>query len=337
MTDDRIIHLGSYRHERYSVQRLVLAATETETSSEEAAASGLSRRRILCWHPHYWAAIPADRRAHNRVVCFFYHHAFEHLGDPQIIAGIVMTRRMLELLRQSHPEKPVRLAHVGGAEDAILHARRDHPTEKIRLLMAGDARAPMSDGSSPSGMPSSRKGPELILPIAERLDPNRYAWTFIGPGWELSAEALCERGWTVLCPGELPEPEHYAYFGEGDIYLMLSRQEGGPLTLLEAMGVGLWPIGTDTGLMPELVTHGENGHILPAYHGANAAAVADATADLIRSLDREVLLNAAPRVRKSVVRRTWTNFKAEIDAILTEVFDGDGPPDDVTSDQFRQK
>ena len=36
----------------------------------------------------------------------------------------------------------------------------------------------------PDGASSLRKGPELLLSIADRLDAAHYAFVFIGPDWQ---------------------------------------------------------------------------------------------------------------------------------------------------------
>jgi glycosyltransferase involved in cell wall biosynthesis len=177
---------------------------------------------------------------------------------------------------------------------------------------------------------TSRKGEELILPIAARLDPGRFAWVFSGKGWEAHVSALRERGWTVIWPGSLEDPLHFAVFGEGDVYLLLSRLEGAPLPLLETMGLGLWPVATPVGIAPEILSDGDNGHLLPAFDGGNVAAVAEAVASHLRELDREALQARRERVRRSVAHRTWPRFRAQIEAILDKVCDSpvglEGPP-----------
>jgi glycosyltransferase involved in cell wall biosynthesis len=317
-----VIHLGSYAHERYSVQREVLAVTDHETSSEEAARAGVCNTRVMCWHYDFWGAIPPERKSGSRVTCFFHHHLLHGFDDPQVVAGVCMNQHMFEVLRQRQPQKRLWIARVGGVESARPYARRSEETDKIRLLLVGNPRAPLTVENQ-AGNPTvrNRKGPELLRAIADRLDRGRYAWILIGPNWTTFAEELTDDGWTVVCPGYLPDPEHYTYFGEGDIYLMLSQIEGGPLPLLEAMGVGIWPICTATGLAPELIQPGENGQILPAFDGQNGDDIAAAAAQAIMELEPTQLKDAARRVRESVADRTWANFKIEMDAILRESFD----------------
>jgi glycosyltransferase involved in cell wall biosynthesis len=318
-----ILHLGSWDHERWSIQREVFAFTDHEVSHREASAMELAGRNVVTWCPGYWLKLPESSRRGSRAVCFFHHTEQFVLRDPDIVAGICMNRGMQQELQTLCPEKPVFLANVGGVEAACAQARREHPTGKIRLILTGAASAQLSEEEMrawPGVSSSLRKSPELLLRIAERLDPARYAFVFVGRDWESYAAELRERGWTVINPGLVEDPLHYQYFGEGDIYLMLARLEGGPLPLLETMGLGIWPICTPVGMAPDIIRHGENGFLVTAYDGWNAEQVADETAGLIRRLDRPTLRQAVAPIANSVADRTWANFGREIHRILGQVF-----------------
>ena len=324
MGDSRsVVHLGSRDHERWSIQQLVLAVTPIESSQREVVVMGLAGRNVMCWSPGYWRELPESCRSGSRTVCFFYHNEQNLFSNPEFVAGICMNRTMRSELLRSCPGKPVHIARVGGVDDARDHARRRHPTEKIRLLITGMADAPLiydHERGRPDDTYPRRKSPELLLPIADRLDPDRYAWVFIGQGWQPYVDALTERGWTVIHPGLVDAPGHYRYFGEGDIYLMLSRLEGGPLPLLETMGLGIWPVCAPTGLAPDIVQSGCNGHLTHSYDGSNVREIADEVASLILTLDRERLQVAAPTIRATVAGRTWSQFKNDVDRILARVF-----------------
>lgn len=62
---------------------------------------------------------------------------------------------------------------------------------------------------------------------------------------------------------KLPREEYMSYMKSGDIYLFPSREEGCPMSLLEAMSYGLIPIASDgIGAMNAIIQHGKNGYIL---------------------------------------------------------------------------
>jgi len=316
-----IIHLGSRAHEQWSVQKLVSAVVSSETSVEEAVSAGLERRQVMCWHYEYWRAVPDSRKTANRVLCFFYHHAFDGIDDPQVIAGVCMNAAVANILRKRRPDKPIYLVDVGGSEDAIPYARRRHWFPGTRLLICGNAHARLRMNHGQGSLTNrSRKGTELVVPLATCLDPRCYGWLFLGVGWDSYVEELERLGFVVIHPGPLESPNHYEYFGEGDIYLMLSQLEGGPLTLLEAMGVGIWPICTSTGIAVDILSHVPYGNLVGVYTGSNAANVVANVAQCIHSVDRDARQRSKPQIQASVADRTWARFGSQMRGILECTF-----------------
>lgn len=70
----------------------------------------------------------------------------------------------------------------------------------------------------------------------------------------------------VIITGYLSEREAIArYLQICDVFLLPSVWEGMPNALLEAMSCGGCAIASDAGGIPEIITHGENGFILPRH------------------------------------------------------------------------
>ncbi len=73
-----------------------------------------------------------------------------------------------------------------------------------------------------------------------------------------------ENAQRVIVTGHLPHPEKVAsYLRLCDVYLQPSLWEGMPNALLEAMACGCCCIASDAGGIPEIISHGENGFLLP--------------------------------------------------------------------------
>jgi glycosyltransferase involved in cell wall biosynthesis len=53
------------------------------------------------------------------------------------------------------------------------------------------------------------------------------------------------------------------FYSNGHIYLNFSSSEGTPMPLLEAMACGRPVITTNVGISEEVVSHGENGWVIP--------------------------------------------------------------------------
>ena len=52
------------------------------------------------------------------------------------------------------------------------------------------------------------------------------------------------------------------FYNDHDLFLVGSMHEASPLTLIEAMACGCFPVCTDVGIVPELITHKKNGFIV---------------------------------------------------------------------------
>jgi glycosyltransferase involved in cell wall biosynthesis len=85
-------------------------------------------------------------------------------------------------------------------------------------------------------------------------------------------------------------PDPPAVLAGADLFVLTSRHEGLPISLLEAMALGVPPVVTAVGGIPEVVTHDQDGLLLPA---GDPEAVADALQGLADDPQRRAALGAA--------------------------------------------
>jgi glycosyltransferase involved in cell wall biosynthesis len=98
------------------------------------------------------------------------------------------------------------------------------------------------------------------------------------------------------------EYENYChYYNMMDIFLSISKLEGGPVPLIEAMFCGVFPIVTKTGFAPDLINE-RNGILLPI----------DSKRDDILKTIYSAKLISREEVRMSVDKLTWSNFGKKI-------------------------
>lgn len=130
-----------------------------------------------------------------------------------------------------------------------------------------------------------RKGPELFASIAEEAAARWSDVTvlLVGGGWETLVERLRARGVDVrhVVPGSSEETA--ALYPAMDVFLCTASEEGGPVTILEAMACGVPVITTDVGHVPEVIRDGETGFVVQERE---AGAFIDRIAELRSSRTR---------------------------------------------------
>jgi glycosyltransferase involved in cell wall biosynthesis len=99
-----------------------------------------------------------------------------------------------------------------------------------------------------------------------------------------------------------------------DIFVLASDHEGGPLAVLEAMAAGLPVVSTSVGLVPDAISEGVNGHIVPIGSREELAA---AIIDLARDPDLRRRMGAAggERVDRFDVTRSLRELEGRYRAL----------------------
>jgi glycosyltransferase involved in cell wall biosynthesis len=135
-----------------------------------------------------------------------------------------------------------------------------------------------------------------LVHACARLEPGLARLTVVGDGPDRGAveSAIAETGLEgVRMLGERDDvPDLLA---ASDVFVLSSLSEGLPMSVLEAMAAGLPLVLTRVGGMPELVTEGENGRLVPARDPASLAAAIDG---LVR--DAELRRSFGTRSRERV-------------------------------------
>lgn len=142
-----------------------------------------------------------------------------------------------------------------------------------------------------------REGPLAIGWAGNAADPCKGLQDIILP----AAQGLFE---PQIAPGNLSFEEMCRFYAKLDILCVASTYEGEPLTLLEAMAAGCFPVCTDVGIAPELIRNGENGLIVPRTPEAfrNAFQWCMEHKDKVRAAGRQ-------NSRDIQKARSWTQLK----------------------------
>lgn len=134
-----------------------------------------------------------------------------------------------------------------------------------------------------TGTVSYRKGQRIIIMAISKLPEDlrkQISVDFIGDGAEkqMLENLSADLGMTdqVHFLGNKPNKDVYKYLAENNVYVLMSKNEGLPISIIEAMRVGLPIISTRVSGIPELVEDGYNGFLLNPD--------VDELADLLRRL-----------------------------------------------------
>jgi glycosyltransferase involved in cell wall biosynthesis len=121
----------------------------------------------------------------------------------------------------------------------------------------------------------------------------------------------------VLEPPVVRASELAAAYAWADVVVLLSRYEGLPLTVLEAMRSGAVVIATDVGATAEVVRDGETGILVP-----DATAAEDCLRALrLLSQDRGALAALSENAYAEAMKRDWKTATAELARKLASSFE----------------
>lgn len=172
---------------------------------------------------------------------------------------------------------------------------------------------------------SAEKGHAVLLAAVARLAEQALATRVVvigdGPGRDDIEDDVRRLGLTdvVELRGAQPPAEVAAVLRDADVFCLPTFAEGLPVSLMEAMAVGVPVVTTFISGIPELVVDGETGWVVPA---GNVDRLADALRDALCGPDRDARVDAArERVERQHDRRRTT---ADLERLLRACHDGSG-------------
>lgn len=272
-----------------------LSSTARVEEIPEAGSYFFMHHQLLC---NALLAVPGIWNA--AIHCFYTHPSESYFVHPdhvplflnEIEHTIVQNSQTKASLCESGAD-PQRLSVVLGGADPTVFAGHTRGRGKLGFV---------------SGY-YERKNPAMLLELAKAMPQERFL--LLGP----SAEEITHGA--IYWPnapifGALMSQENIEYrearyedypkhFADIDVFLMLSKLEGGPIPLLEAMMSNCVPVATDTGFAADLIAHGDNGYL----------AAIDATVETFVALIRQARANEV-EVRETVTRYTWDSYGAAI-------------------------
>ena len=159
--------------------------------------------------------------------------------------------------------------------------------------------------------------PELAIEIINNLKNNfkiDVDLSMVGPDKDSSRESVkdliskYDLNQSVKLYGKLQPAEWKELAKKADLFLNTTRVDNMPVSVIEAMALGLPIITTDVGGIPFLVTHGEEGYLFPSEDWSAASSF---IAKLVKDPEHRKMLRFKARQKslsmdwESVVRNQW--------------------------------
>jgi glycosyltransferase involved in cell wall biosynthesis len=211
-----------------------------------------------------------------------------------VVACSVEVRHSLCALLGMDPERAAGIVAVPNGID-VPEPLEAAERERVRERHGVPHRSPLVLAA---GRLTQQKDFATLIDAAAALRGRLPGVTFIVAGeGELRAdleERIRARGLQeeFRLPGNLLELRDLMQ--AADLFVLSSRWEGLPLVLLEAMAAALPVVGTRIKGLTDVVEEGRTGLLVPP---GDAAALADALADLLGSAERRLLWGRAGRAR----------------------------------------
>lgn len=174
-----------------------------------------------------------------------------------------------------------------------LQHMADSPRGRLRRDLAVPADVPLV---GIVGRLVPIKALDLFLAAASlvsKRDPNVH-FAIVGDGelWDQLHRDVLARGLTERVHFTGWRRDLAAVYSDLDVVVCCSRNEGTPVSLIEACAAGRAVVGTQVGGIPDIIAPGVNGLLVPS---GDAAALADAIAELIADPARRRSMGLAGR------------------------------------------
>jgi glycosyltransferase involved in cell wall biosynthesis len=193
-----------------------------------------------------------------------------------------------------------------GVDLARFRASEDVVENRVRRILAGEPIRVLNVGTF-----SHRKGARDWADVVKLLPSNRFQVRFVGPvakDGRKVARALA--GSAEFC-SKRPQHDLPAEYAWGDIFLLLTLEDGFAVVLTQALAAGVPLITTPNCAGPELVSEGHNGWVIPIR---SATSVVERLMWLDRNRDR--LASAVRAARITSEQCGWSNTADQVERNL---------------------
>jgi glycosyltransferase involved in cell wall biosynthesis len=222
-----------------------------------------ARRQSVFAHEHFGALQPRWLESSHRLGLSYFHGRPGTPGYPEFDRAYdTLSKHAARIDRvqvtNGEMQELVDLEHFPPVDDASRRTARAELGIPESAFVVGSFQKD-GVGFGAGDEPKTIKGPDVLVTVLERLRIPELFVLLTGPARGYVRSAL-ER---ANVPYRHVQPSSRAALGRAyqalDAYVVTSRQEGGPKSVLEAMAAGVPLVSTRVGQAPEIVRDGENG------------------------------------------------------------------------------
>jgi len=204
-----------------------------------------------------------DRRELPPIVTWVHHvtqwNENQRLALEMSSALTVCTGEWKQLI-EKQITRPIPITVVPHGIDTELFRRQSESRERFGIppdrFVVGFVAKKGSD------LDHGRKGTDVLFGVVRKAAssiPN-FHLLMGGPGWEKDVASLQAQGISASGTGYIRKADLPALYSALDVYLVTSRVEGGPCTVLEAMSCETAVVSTRVGAVPQWIIDGVNGY-----------------------------------------------------------------------------
>lgn len=167
-------------------------------------------------------------------------------------------------------------------------------------------------GNKNSDSDGGRKGTDTFLRVVRQVAarvPNLHV-VLGGPGWDKELMWLTASGISASATGFIRTADLPLLYSALDVYLLTSRVEGGPCTVLEAMACETAVVSTRVGFVPDILVDGLNGYSADVD---DCHALSSAIVELEQSAPKRVAIATA--ARQTISARSWKSVLSPLESV----------------------
>ncbi len=237
------------------------------------------------------------KAAEIRPILTSYHHwNFKEIPEQlQLVDHMFYVSKILEPeVKQLKPEKATISLLSNGVDPKVFCPKPNPKSDDNFVIGFFGTQRPSSR--------SDRKGSRLLIEATRIMVEAGYkpAFLIMGYGWKNLVPALRKLGCQVTYKVGVPRDDVPKYYNQLDLYLITSRIEGGPLTLLEAGACGIPVISTPVGIAVDLLTRPGCGKVLSGF---DPQEIAEA---VIYNIENPKIAQDRAQALLKEIRQSWT-------------------------------